>query len=397
MINKRHWVWLNLAFGAGKSFKAIVDYFGGVEKLYHSTFSERCACPYLTDRQIEMLDSVSLEDADRVIELCDKNNWDIVTYDDLRYPSKLEEISNPPSVLYVDGVFPDFYNFASIGVVGTRKASRYAVDVASLMAKGICECGGIVVSGGALGVDSAAHNGALDVDGVTVCVLGCGLGTNYLMQNAEMRYKITQKGAVISELPPLTNATRQTFPIRNRIISGLSDGLLVVEAGVKSGTLITAECALKQNRDIYAVPASLLDEKFLGTNKLLDEGAIPATSPYRILSKYADLYSTLELDNARTVIELKHNKREVNAPQREQVTFDNVVASRDERLEIEEKASRLMGQNQRVYSVMGYEFEDAEQISSKCDVPISIVMAVLTMLELEGLVESVNGKRYRKK
>lgn len=397
MSDKRYWVWLNLALGAGRAFKNIIEHFGSVEDFYESTFPERCRCPGVTYKLIEDLDKFSLDDADKVIDICYKNNWDIIAYDDPRYPEKLKNIYDPPAVLYVDGRMPSFDKYATIGIVGTRKASKYAVQISNLMAKGIAECNAIVISGGALGVDTAAHNGALDADGITVAVLGCGFGANYLVQNEGLRQRIKTNGALITEFPPYTTASRYTFPIRNRIISALSDGVLVAEAGVKSGSLITAEYALKQNRDIFAVPASLLDDSFLGTNKLIDEGAMVATSPHRILSQYVSRYNSLNLSNARSISEIIVKNSSANAPKQEQITFDNVSQGRNERLQIEEKALKLTGDNLAVYSSISDELTDIDTICSKCALPINNVLVVLTMLELEGLVESATGKRFKRK
>lgn len=397
MTDKRYWVWLNLALGAGRSFKAIIDHFGSVEDFYESTFPERCRCPGITFKLIENIDKYTLDDADRIIEQCKANNWDIITYDDPLYPAGLKNIYDPPAVLYVDGRMPDFDRYASIGIVGTRKASKYATKSAQLLAKGIAECNAIVVSGGALGVDSAAHNGAMEADGVTVAVLGCGLGASYLRANEELRDRIKIRGALVTEFPPNTAPTKLTFPIRNRIISGLSDGVLVAEASIKSGSLITAEYALKQDRDVFAIPASLLDEKFLGTNKLIDEGAMVATSPHRILSNYVSRYNSLDISKARTINELLCKDEAVNAPPEPQITFDNVSQGRDERLELEKKAMALSGDNFNVYSVVSYELEDIDTLCLKCQLPVNTVLVSLTMLELEGLVESASGKRYRRK
>lgn len=397
MTDKRYWVWLNLALGAGRSFKAIVDHFGSVEDFYESTFPERCRCPGITFNMIENIDKFTLDDADKIIDKCNTKNWDIITYDDPLYPNRLKNIYDPPAVLYVDGKMPHFDKMATISVVGTRKASKYAVKATELVAKGIAECNAIVVSGGALGVDTAAHNGAMQGNGITVAVLGCGLGANYLVQNSELRARIKQKGALVTEFPPYTMPSKLTFPIRNRIISGLADGVLVAEASVKSGSLITAEYALKQDRDIFAIPASLLDEKFLGTNKLIDEGAMVATSPHRILSNYVSKYNSLDISKARTINELLCKDTTVNAAPEPQITFDNVSQSRDERLELEKKAMTLTGDSKDVYSVVSFEYEDIDALCQKCQKPVNNVLVALTMLELEGLVESASGKRYRRK
>lgn len=397
MNDKKYWVWLNIALGAGKSFKSMIDHFGSVKELYESTFPERCRCPGITYKIIENFDKYTLDDAEKIIAECDQNNWDIITYDDDRYPIKLKNIYDPPAVLYVDGNMPNLDLLASIGIVGTRKASRYAIKVSSLMARGIADCNGVIISGGALGVDTAAHNGALEVNGITLAVLGCGFGTRYLVQNEELRNRIKIRGALITEFPPHTTASKHTFPIRNRIISGLSDGVLVAEASVKSGSLITAEYATRQDRDVFAVPASLLDEGFLGTNKLIDDGAMVATSPSRIMSNYSSRYSSVDMTKAKTIKELLCKPESANAPQQEQITFDNVARGRAQRLEIEEKALKLTGDNLRVYSCITDEFDDIDNICTKCMLPINTVLVVLTMLELDGLVESTTGKRYRRK
>ena len=260
MTDKRYWIWLQQCLGEGAGFKEIIEDFENPQRLYESNILEWRMSPALNPKQVERLSKKNLDIADRIINDCNQYGWLIITYDDERYPQRLREISNPPAVLYVDGSLGDFDSLAMIAIVGTRKASTYALKAAHIMAKGIALCGGAIVSGGALGVDSAAHRGALEAGGITYAVLGCGFKTNYLMENEELRYRIkTSGGALITEYPPFTAATKFSFPMRNRIISGLSLGVLVVEAGEKSGSLITANLAAEQNRDIFAIPASIFD------------------------------------------------------------------------------------------------------------------------------------------
>jgi DNA processing protein len=400
MADKRYWLWLQMALGAGKPFKEIIEHFGSIEDFYDSTFPERCRCEALSDSLMEKLDNYNLDSTSEIISSCERNNWEIITYDDERYPDRLKEIYSPPAVLYVDGRIPNFDAYATISVVGTRKASPYAIKVARLMSRGMARCNAIVVSGGAIGVDSSAHEGALDVNGVTVAVLGCGFGTDYLIQNEGLRRRIKSNGALITEFPPNTKASKYTFPMRNRIISGLANGIFVVEAGVKSGSLITASYATAQNRDIYAVPASILDVKFSGTNKLIDDGAVVATSPQKILANYSQQYKTLDLSKAQTIQELlceTQPTNNANAPIEEQIGFDKIEEGRNERLKIENKAFQLNGDELKVYCAMSTSFEDVDTIRSKCGLEINKVLVMLTMLELEGLAEAASGKRYRKK
>ena len=398
MADKRYWIWLQLCLGEGAQFRHIIEDFGSVEALYHSNIVQWKMSPALTPAQLERLTKHTLEDAQKIVDTCAQRGWDIITFDEPRYPEKLRQIPNPPAVLYCDGVFADFDETATIAIVGTRKASPYAMKVAELMAKGVALCGAAVVSGGALGVDAAAHSGAMAADAGTYAVLGCGLGTDYLRANRDLRGSIRRSGgALITEYPPFTPASRNTFPMRNRIISGLADGVLVVEAGVKSGSTITAQHALEQGRDVFAVPASLLDYHFYGTNKLIEDGAAVATSPLVVIERYAARYPSLDLSQAKTLRELAEKTVSANAPQQGQLTFDEVPRERRQRLETEEKAMALSGDEQCVYRAIGSDFTGLEEIISACGLTAQKTSVALTMLEMKGLCESASGKRYKRK
>jgi DNA processing protein len=191
----------------------------------------------------------------------------------------------------------------SIGMVGTRNASVYGIETAQKLSFLLALSGATIVSGGALGVDSEAHAGAMLAKGRTLAFLGCGLSVNYLMENAPLRRAITRYGAVVSEYSPLTPASRTTFPTRNRLISGVSLGIVVVEAGVKSGSLITANFALDQGKDVFAVPGDIVRSSFDGTNYLIKNGAKPVFTAEDILSEYEYRYGDLlDLSNAKVNI-----------------------------------------------------------------------------------------------
>ena len=400
MSDKRYWIWLQLCLGAGKRFSPIIEYFGSVENVYNSNYLQRKACPLIKDKLLDRMEETDISKADEIIELCKNNDWQIITFEDDEYPKKLKNIYDPPAVLYVSGEMPDVDNMMTLGVVGTRKASPYALNCARVISKGIARCNGIIVSGGALGVDTASHEGALSANGKTIVVLGCGLACNYLSTNNDLRRKASMSGAVISEYPPDTPATKFTFPPRNRIISGLSDGVYVVEAGDRSGSLITASYATDQSRDLFATPASIFDEGFNGTNRLIEDGAIPVTSIKAIVSHYTQRYKTLDTTGLAIIRELlsdEYADKTIPDELEEQLTFENIGVHRQARSEIDRKASMLKGNEKAVFDALSDDFTDTDTICAKSGLSVHIVLMSLTMLELDGLAEAGMGKRYRKK
>lgn len=400
MKNARYLIWLQLTVGVGKAIKPIIDYFDSAENLYNSNYLQRKVCPNVTDKMLDAMESTPIEKADEIIAVCKQNGWDIITVDDENYPNKLKEIFDPPAVLYVDGKMPDVDKMLSIAVVGTRKPSNYAKSVARVISKGLARCNAVVISGGALGIDTSAHVGALECGGITVAVMGCGLGSNYLTSNENLRRRITEKGAVISEFPPFTPASRFTFPMRNRIISGLADGVFVAEAGTKSGSLITATFAVSQNRDMFATAASIFDKRFNGTNKLISDGAVPVVDVESIISHYTEKYATLDMSRLATVDELlndEYKKRDLTPEQDEEITFENIEKHRKNRTQIDERSRQLVGDEKSVFDAMDDDFKDVESIANVAQLDINSVLVALTMLELDGLCESGMGKRYRRK
>ena len=398
MTDKKYWLWLSQCLGAGAKFKEIIEDFGSPRKLYESNLLEWKMSPALSPAQIERLSKTDINSVQGIIDECEENSWDIITFDDERYPQRLREIINPPAVLFADGAFPDFENSAAIAVVGTRRASTYAVKAANIMAKGFALCGGLVVSGGALGVDSAAHKGAIEAGGKTYAVLGCGFGANYLMENEELRENIKLSGgALITEYPPQTPAAKYNFPMRNRIISALTLGTLVVEAGEKSGSLITASYAAEQNRDIFAIPASIFDSKFLGTNLLIDDGAIVATSPAVLVNHYSERFPFLDAGKALSVKELAKlgDKSKKNTPKADQIAFDNMPQDRVKRVDLSNKALDLKGAEKAVFEVLEEELLTVEEIADKAKLNLNEVLSSLTMLEMKGLIISASGRRYK--
>lgn len=396
--NLRYWLWLQCALGEGAYINKILEDFKSAKGLFDANLLEWKMSSSLTARQVDRLEATDISCAEEIIYNCQSNGWQIIDYEDSAYPQKLKEIANPPAVLYVDGVLPDTDRYAFIGIVGTRKASDYSVKVTHVMSRGCAEAGAVVVSGGALGVDSAAHRGAIMAGGKTVAVLGCGFGTRYLNSNRDLRDSIRQNGALVTEYPPFTPASKTTFPMRNRIISGISDGLLVVEAGVKSGSLITANYALEQGRDVFAIPAPVLDTDFAGTNKLIDDGATVVTKPIHLVAAYAGRFDTIDLTKVRSVDEYMNDSshKSANVPETKKISFVTSAAERENRQRAEIDITKLTGNTKTVYGALSDTFEHIDIICDRADLPGGKVMSALTELELKGLAESTSGKRYKK-
>ena len=205
-------------------------------------------------------------------EYCMKNQIELVLWHEEAFPAKLKNIYNPPYGLFYQGRLPD-HRRKAIGVVGARNCSAYGKIVAKKIGEGLAAAGITVISGMAAGIDGAAQKGALNTDGYTCGVLGCGTNICYPASNRELYQQLLQKGGILSEYPPHTRPLAMYFPQRNRIISGLSDGEIVVEARARSGSLITADFALEQGRDVFAVPGRIFDTFSQGTNRLISQGA----------------------------------------------------------------------------------------------------------------------------
>lgn len=297
---RAYWVWLQHAMGGGSQKPhRIFSYFRTPQAFYEAGEREWRLLGFLTQKEISLLSGYSLEEATAVIEYCERVGQQVITPQSEIYPQCLTNIHNPPCVLYVKGELPQVDSCPAIAVVGTRNATNAGVKIAFEFGYQLAKAGAVVVSGGALGIDTAAHKGALQAGGKTVCVLGCGIEYNYLMDNASLRTAIAQSGAVVSEYPFNMPPSRMSFPIRNRIISGLSAGTLVVEAAGKSGSLITANLALEQGRDVFAIPCGIDNPVSEGVNNLIKSGAKPVSCAKEILEEYTYRFpNTIQITDA---------------------------------------------------------------------------------------------------
>ncbi len=264
---------LNMFCDIGSTrLKKLLEFFGNPENILKAPFDKLAAIHCIGEKSAGKIAALKEEDIDRELELAKEYNLKIITMDDTEYPENLKQIFDPPIVLYVKGTLKSEDRF-SIAIVGSRRASFYGLSCAEKFAADLAERDCTIVSGLARGIDTYAHQGALKRDGRTIAVIGSGFRHLYPAENQELAEEISRSGAVISEFPIDAKPLPQNFPRRNRIISGLSLGVLVVEAARNSGALITADCALEQGRDVFALPGKIDSQNSFGTNELIKQGA----------------------------------------------------------------------------------------------------------------------------
>lgn len=378
---KKYWIWLSMALGASARVDEVLSAFPEPHLIFEAAENDRILAGVFSKSQLERLRASDLTNALSAISVCEKNGWQIVTPDDRLYPAGLRKIPDMPLVLYVDGDISCVRGKVMIGVVGTRKPCYESIAITRRICGDLASAGAVVVSGGALGIDGAAHEGTLDAGGKTVCVMGCGLGTRYLMDNEAMRRRISKNGAVISEFPPLSNASRITFPQRNRIISGLSHGVLVVEAGDKSGSLITATCASEQGREVFAIPGSVLSTAYSGANKLIRDGAKAVSCAEDILAPYSVIYP---------------DRINLKAIDKSPVASE-IISREEEKKPVFVKKdcpSGLDPDAQAVYNLFGEGALHFDEICAMSGLSASKVIPALMNLELADYIEETEGKNY---
>lgn len=249
-----------------------------------------------------------------------------VTLDDPAYPEQLKEIADPPPLLFIKGR-PEFLHRPQIAIVGSRNPSSVGIKIAIEFAQALAEAGFVITSGMALGIDAASHQGALNTGGFTIAVAGTGLDRVYPACHKQLATDIVANGALVSEFPPGTKAKTGHFPRRNRIISGLCQGLLVVEAAQQSGSLITARMALEQNREVFAIPGSIHNPLARGCNALIRQGAKlveTATDIFEELGQYNQVYKSIGAQISQTALDLEQQNLLKLIPY-SPITVDNLV------------------------------------------------------------------------
>lgn len=370
-------IWLQTALGAG-NIRAVraLKAFGNAENIYKASLSERKAAGIFSPKDLKRLSETKIDYAKSVITDCLKYGIDIVLIGDKKYPYCLTVIDNPPLVLYVKGEMLDFDNTPAICIVGPRKVSDYGKKAAYSLAYRLSKSGMTVVSGGAVGSDYYAHLGALKSGGKTALVMGCGIESGYLPQNERLRRHAAEHGCIISEHPPKAGLTKFSFPIRNRIMAALSLGTVVVEAGKKSGALITANHALEQGRDVFVIPGSPTAEQYVGSNALLRDGAKLLLDVSDILNEYIPRFpDKIDIEKA-----YERPQKAVKKTEEKQIhkKIINETLSKEAKI---------------VYNHLDKHKFYPDEIGGT-DLGTSEILSALTELELEGLIRALPGGRY---
>lgn len=406
MKDCEYWIWLQNAYGTGAKIKPIIEYFGSARQLYQAGSYEWRISGIIDDAHIGRLTAHSPSESMPVIKACERNGWDIITPEDEEYPFSLRELSDFPSVLYACGDTDALIPQTTVAMVGTRKASLQGTKVAYAIAQRLSFAGMTVVSGGALGIDTAAHEGALSAGKNTVAVLGCGLGTDYLQANRDLRTRISRKGVLITEYQPFAQATRGSFPKRNRIISGMSLATVVVEAGAKSGSLITAKYALAQNRELFAVPGDLFSSAYSGTGELLQSGARPVFNAKEIVECFSDEFygkldpdladepfaQMLSRDNIFFDTDIKVKKDVKKVAQKEKISVNSVNGVSKSVKPLPDNASETA---KKVYNSIDKQ-TDFDTVVNNSGLPVIKVLSAITELEMFGVIEVLPGRKYKK-
>jgi DNA processing protein len=397
--------------GPGANAQEMLAAFGTARAAWDATPTARAISASFTPRQLNAMRGDSPKDYAPLIRRCAANGWSIITPESRDYPPLLRTIINPPLVLFCHGDTEILRHPMPLGVVGTRNASYRSRKIANRLCVSLTGAGVLIVSGGALGVDSASHEGALAAQGKTVAVLGAGLDAPYLNENAPLRRRIAENGVLVSEFPPGTMAKPRNFPIRNRIISGMSRGVLVIEAGERSGSLITASFALEQGRDVFAVPGDIAESSNNGSNKLIREGGKPVFSAYDVLEDYAMRFpGMVDLNRADLVLErapdylppvetqrrkpARHATAQETAPV-PYVPFTTPPSAMQAEPAAVSVCPEVCSPNAKtVFAALTGEPQSADMIARSCELAIGEIMAAITELELFGAARRAAGNSF---
>ncbi|MFQ5957485.1 MAG: DNA-processing protein DprA [Candidatus Brocadiales bacterium] len=356
---------LSLTKGIGTTtYRMLLERFGSASAILNAPKTDLECVPGIgTKLAYEVTHSKDSVNIDRELALAQEHGVNIVPYTHEDYPHNLRAIYDPPLVLYIKGkINPS--DILSMAVVGSRRCSYYGQSQSKRLARLLGQAGFTIVSGLARGIDTAAHQGALDVGTRTIAVMGCGLGRVYPGDNRELAERLSCQGAVVSELPMLTPPSDKNFPPRNRLISGLSLGVVVVEASLRSGALITAHWALEQGKEVFAVPGQVDSPYSRGTHRLLKEGAKLVEDANDIIEELGPLADTLKIEE----------KEEVQDP----------------------RSLVLNSQEKKIFSLLSSQPKTIDEITEESRLPASNVASTLMILEIRKLVKQLSGKRFVK-
>lgn len=418
---RKYWLWLSHMAGAGsKTAVNLVREFGGAEAVYKANTKALEKSGLVSNKRLlSRLAFKDLSEPESILDWCDSNGVKVMVPTDPDYPKSLLSLRDAPMVLYVLGELPDFEDTLCCAVVGTREMSEYGKNCAYELGAGLADCGACIVSGLALGVDGMAMAGAVEAGGKTVAVLGCGIDIVYPKQHEHLLRKVLEKGAVITEYAPGVSPNGHNFPVRNRLISGISQAVCVVEGNMRSGSLITARHAVYQGKSLYAVPGRIGDKGAEGTNHLIKEGAAAITGARDILADFEFVYPhSIVMDGALPHISSDEAEEKLGIgskgkrAKKEEKKAEKKAEKREKKEEKKKKEMPFPEEEKPAKRVDIDTLDDMEKRIfdyMKPDVPmlceeiaeggfeLSQVMVSLTLLEIAGAVEAGAGGYYLKR
>ena len=395
MSSLKYWVWLSTARGAGPvAGSNLLKRFGSPENVFLADAREYRETKAPGSADFTELSRKNTDNAERTLAACAKLGCRIITLQDAEYPERLRNIYDPPLVIFVLGHLPVVDDEAVVGIVGTRNCSPYGISSAERISYTLAKCGVVVATGLARGIDSVAARGALKGGGRVLGVIGSGVDVVYPKENAKLYDDVAGSGAVISEYPPGTPAVGAHFPARNRIISGLSLGVAVIEAPKKSGALITAARALEQGRDVFSLPGNVDSRNCEGSNALLRDGAIPILSGEDIVSEYSELFpdriSIEELAKTGAIEDKIMGRGDKYEPQADKKEIDN--KDKVDYIGLDKIREALDGDEITVAETISGSVVHVDEIIVRSGISAQQVLTALTMLEIKGFaVRSGNG------
>ena len=395
MSSMKYWLWLATRKGIGvQGMHTVLERFGTPEQAF---FADPEEYDLLPAPLVAGLKDRSMVQVERVLADCDRLGIRIMTLQDADYPERLRQLDDTPCVLYLKGKLPDLDEEVCVGVVGTRQASEYGKTVAGRLGLDLARGGAVVVSGIASGIDTCAVRGALKGGGRVICVLGGGIDMPYPWENRFLYEDVAATGLLISEYPPGTENLGSHFPVRNRIISGLALGVVVVEAReYGSGAIITANLALEQNRDVFAVPGNVDAPHSRGCIRLIQQGAKPVLSAEDILEEYRDRYPirlvkvpSMDPEEQRQRLEyVQHSEPSL----RQKAHVDK---EKDKEYSVlKRRADSFTDDELAIIHAMGDKSCQADELVERTQIPARRVLSALTMLQIAGCVAEKPGKRF---
>lgn len=415
MSDLEYWIWFSgLQHLRVRTRAALLEQFETAKGVWFADRQALLQIPGLHEDELTALSDKTAGDAARILRRCDEAGVQIITIQDAAFPERLRNIPDPPYVLYVKGKLPAIDAEPVIGIVGTRKSTPYGDKMARNIAYEIAGSGGIVATGLAGGVDSRAAEGALMAGGKVIGVLGVAINDVYPSYNVRLYEDVSNSGALISEYPPDAAGNRDWFPRRNRIIAALSLGVVVAEAPLRSGALITAHRALDYGRDVFAVPANADAVNSRGSNQLLREGALLTENGWDVLKEYEAQFPERIRKDGSGVIPEEYSIPEENRKQEQCskaakpgeigkgfLKFRVPVRRKAEKAETEavpvvlEEQLKGLNENQlKIVSVMDHASMHVDDIIDLSRLPAASVLSELTMLQIKGFVTQEQGKRF---